>query len=105
MKRIYVITVLLMVIKLSYAQKILHSDDSLKAKLTFIYVLEFKDRQSIITQNAYIAPSQRDTTYLLRNCQSDVLSPMLKTDGIVIIKVKQSIRQMTLSDVFDLYNV
>jgi len=104
-QKYYLIAVLFILTRMSSAQTVHGSDNSSKTKFKFLYVIKFPDKASVATENAFVAPSQQDSSYALRSNENDKLSQLLKTDGIIVIKLKPGIKLLTLNDVFDLYHV
>ncbi len=104
-RKYYLMVFILVIVKISFAQTTKFSGDSVKTKLRFLYIINSHDKAPTTTENAFIAPSQKDSTYRLQSSLCDEICTLLKINGIIVIKIKRGVNLMTLNEVFELFNV
>ena len=70
-----------------------------------LYLVKFYSKSSIVTQNAFISPVDKDTTYALSPIQYKEIQSLLNVDRLLFIRVKRSAILFTLNDLFRAYNI
>lgn len=104
-QKIYFIAVLLFFSNRGFGQISEDSNTIPKEEFKFLYILKFATKESIATTNAFVAPSERDSTYSLRSAQKEVLCQLFGVDGVIVIKMKQNCRLLSLYDIFAMYHI
>jgi hypothetical protein len=71
----------------------------------FLYIVSLNTNNPMVTRNAYISPSEKDTSYALKTSTSSEICKLLKVNRIIFIRAKPSAKILTLNKVFNLYNI
>jgi hypothetical protein len=103
--QMYFIAVLLTIAIQSFGQTSQGLEEIPKEKFKFLYIVKFYNKESVATKNAFVAPSQRDSTYSVKSNQKDAFCQLLGVDGVIVIKMKQNSKLLTLDDIFLIYNI
>jgi hypothetical protein len=104
-KKIYFVMILLGLGRTVFCQSKYSQKSESKTKFTFLYVVDLSGRRPVVTENAFIAPSEKDTTFRLSRQASEQIRGLLKIDEIIYVKVKPAAKIITLSQVFHLYKI
>jgi hypothetical protein len=81
------------------------NDISYKKNVQFMYIISLNNTPPIVTRNAYLSPSEKDTSYVLPSSINRELCKLLKVDRFIFIKMKSSAKVLTLSQVFDAFKI
>jgi len=98
MKRgVYLTLFFLVIVNLCFCQ------NSSKRNFKFLYVVSFHDKPPVATENAFIAPSERDSIYIPP--RNENICGLLKVDQIVFMRVKPSAELLTLNKLLNIYGI
>jgi hypothetical protein len=104
-KKIYLILSFFTITHLCFSQAIHLSKDTLPYTFRYLYILEFYNKPTVVTKNAFVDMTKVDTVYSLPDSESITICHLLNVTAVFVMRLKHDAKSLTLNEIFSFYNI